>query len=78
MDNQAAIAIIINPDEGSNRTKHIDVQANFSKSDYVENKTVFPIYIETSKMLADTMTKQLTPDKFESFGPSCSDEQTSL
>jgi len=65
MDNQGAIALARNP-QFHNRTKHIDIRRHFVR--HVEaNGGIKLAYIPTDRMIADGLTKPLTPIKFRRF-----------
>ncbi len=61
-DNQSAICIAQNPQYHS-KTKHIDIKYHFIREKIVDN-TIELRYCPTNDMLADTLTKGLTYDKF--------------
>lgn len=65
VDNNGSIDLAHNP-ENHNRTKHIDVRFHYIRQ-LVENNEVELPWIETGKMLADTLTKPLGPAKFIQF-----------
>jgi len=65
VDNRSAIAMGINP-EFHQRTKHIDIQYHYVRQE-IEAKRISTPYIETSRMLADGLTKPLAPPKFAIF-----------
>ena len=60
-DNQAAIKLLKNP-VSSVRSKHIDVIYKFAR-ERVALKDVEFDYISTDKMVADTLTKPVSPTK---------------
>jgi hypothetical protein len=62
-DNQAAIQIMMNRGSLSQRSKATDVRT-LTVRNKVEDLLVVPIYLETSKMLADIGTKALDPKQF--------------
>lgn len=64
-DNTSCIDLAHNP-ENHNRTKHIDVKFHYIRQ-LIENKEIELSWLETSKMVADTMTKPLGPSKFDDF-----------
>jgi hypothetical protein len=63
-DNQAAIQITMNRGSLSKKTKATDIRT-LSIRNKVEDLKIVPIYLETSKMLADIGTKALDPKQFE-------------
>ncbi len=63
-DNQAAIQITMNRGSLSKKTKATDIRT-LSIRNKVEDLKVVPIYLETSKMLADIGTKALDPKQFQ-------------
>ena len=62
-DNQAAIQIMMNRGSLSQRSKATDVRT-LTVRNKVEDLLVVPIYLETTKMLADIGTKALDPKQF--------------
>jgi hypothetical protein len=62
-DNQAAIQIMMNRGSLSQRTKATDIRT-LTVRNKVEDLMVVPIYLETTKMLADLGTKALDPKQF--------------
>jgi hypothetical protein len=62
-DNQAAIQIMMNRGSLSQRSKATDIRT-LTVRNKVEDLLVVPIYLETSKMLADIGTKALDPKQF--------------
>jgi hypothetical protein len=62
-DNQAAIQIMMNRGSLSQRTKATDIRT-LTVRNKVEDLLVVPIYLETTKMLADLGTKALDPKQF--------------
>ncbi len=62
-DNQAAIQITMNRGSLSKKTKATDVRT-LTIRNKVEDLKVVPIYLETSKMLADIGTKALDAKQF--------------
>jgi hypothetical protein len=65
VDNQAAIALAKNPMH-QQRTKHIDVKFHWTR-EIIEAGKVTISYIQTSKMLADGLTKSLAKPKHQEF-----------
>lgn len=61
-DNQGALALPKNP-LYQTRSKHFDVIYHWIR-EKVNDSTVIPVYIETSKMLADFLTKAVHAPKF--------------
>jgi hypothetical protein len=55
MDNQAAIASILN-EPSSSKTKHVDIKHKFIK-DLYRHKLILPRYVTTTEMKADILTK---------------------
>jgi hypothetical protein len=55
MDNQAAIASIMN-EASSSKTKHVDIKHKFIK-DLYQHKLIMPSYVSTIDMKADILTK---------------------
>jgi len=64
-DNTSCIDLAHNP-ENHNRTKHIDVKFHYIRQ-LIENKEIEISWLETGKMVADTLTKPLGPSKFDEF-----------
>lgn len=64
MDNQSAIRLVKNP-EFHKRTKHIEVRYHFIREKYEDGIDLR--YVETSKQLADIMTKPLPKIKHQYF-----------
>ena len=64
-DNQGAIALAKNPVDHK-RTRHINVSYHFVR-ELITNGTLTLTYIPTSEMVADGLTKALTPAKFADF-----------
>ena len=62
-DNQAAIQIAMNRGSLSKKTRATEIRV-FSIRNKIENMKVVPIYLETTKMLADLGTKALDPKQF--------------
>ena len=62
-DNQSSIKLVKNP-EFHARTKHIDVQYHYIR-EALEDGLITLVYIPTTEMLADCLTKPLTREKFE-------------
>lgn len=62
-DNQGAIALAKNP-IFHQRTKHIDIKYHFVR-EQVESKEFELVYVPTTMMQADFMTKNLPRPKFE-------------
>ena len=65
VDNLGSIDLAHNP-ENHNRTKHIDVRYHYIRQ-LVENREIELRWIETGRMLADTLTKPLGSVKFSEF-----------
>jgi transposase InsO family protein len=63
MDNQGSMHILMHP-SSSVRSKHIDVQYHFAREKVCSGE-VKPVYVSTSEMVADCLTKALAPAKFE-------------
>lgn len=63
IDNQSAIKLIVN-NQVHTKIKHIDVKYMFVR-EAIENKEVRVSYIETSKQVADILTKPLGTRQFE-------------
>ena len=57
MDNQSAVTVSKNPEHHS-RMRHLDLKY-FKLREDVESKLVSPVYVPTTEMLADIMTKAL-------------------
>ena len=64
-DNQGAIALAKNP-VNHRRTRHINVSYHFAR-ELIANGTLKYNYIPTKEMVADGLTKPLTPGKFAEF-----------
>ena len=64
-DNQGAIALASNP-EFHRRTKHIDVRYHWIR-EAVEQRQIEVVYVPTSEMAADGLTKPLPLQGFEGF-----------
>ena len=64
-DNQGAIALAKNPVDHK-RTRHINVSYHFVK-ELISNRTLTLTYLSTNAMVADGLTKALTPHKFTDF-----------
>ena len=64
-DNQGAQALAKNP-EYHTRTKHIDVRWHFIREKVQEGRVKL-VYVSTSQMLADSMTKAIKGDAFVQF-----------
>ena len=62
-DNQSAIRIAMNRGSLAKKTRATEIRV-FSIRNKVEDMKVVPIYLETSKMLADIGTKALDPKVF--------------
>jgi hypothetical protein len=62
MDNQAAIASIMN-EASSSKTKHVDIKHKFIK-DLYRHKLVLPSYVTTINMKADILTKIMPGPNF--------------
>ena len=65
-DNQSAIRIAMNRGSLAKKTRATEIRV-FSIRNKVEDMKVVPIYIETSKMIADIGTKALDPKLFCAF-----------
>ena len=63
-DNQAAIQIANNRGALAKKTRAMEMKT-LSVRNKVEDMKVVPVYVETSKMLADIGTKALDPARFE-------------
>lgn len=61
-DNQSSLKIIEKKDISNKRTKHIDVRYHFIK-DLVQRGFMIVKYLCTEKMIADVLTKCLSPNK---------------
>jgi len=55
-DNQGCIAIATNKRGMSSRTKHVETRY-FAIRQHIDNNSIKVVYIETSQMLADILTK---------------------
>ena len=64
-DNTGAIALAQNPTQ-SIRSRHIDFQYHYTR-EKVADSTIALEYIPTDEMIADGMTKALSPPKFARF-----------
>lgn len=64
-DNESSISLARNPVQHA-RTKHIDIQYHFTR-EKIESKDIRLEYLPTDRMLADIMTKPLSPVKFKGF-----------
>lgn len=64
-DNQGALGLAKN-DVISERTKHIDVKFHFIK-EHIKNGNIKNVYIPTTEMVADIMTKALEVKKHRTF-----------
>ena len=64
-DNKFSIALAQNP-EFHQRTKHIDIQHHFIR-DEITTKCIELTFIKTSDIVADALTKPLSPIKFNQF-----------
>ena len=62
MDNQAAIACIMN-EASSAKTKHVDIKQKFIK-DLYQHKLIMPTYVTTLEMKADILTKIMPGSTF--------------
>ena len=62
MDNQAAIASIMN-EASSSKTKHVDIKHKFIK-DLYQYKFIKPSYVTTTDMKADILTKIMPGSTF--------------
>ena len=65
VDNQSSINLAKNP-EYYGRSKHINIQHHFIQ-ETIEEKKIKLEYCETSKMIADIMTKSLIKEKHKRF-----------
>ena len=65
-DNQAAIQIANNRGSLAKKTRAMDMRT-LTVRNKVEDQKVVPVYIETSRMLADIGTKALEPSRFETL-----------
>lgn len=64
-DSQSAIAIAKNPEHHA-RIKHVDIQYHFVREASLNSLVVLK-YIDTTKQLADGLTKVIPPGKFAEF-----------
>jgi hypothetical protein len=62
-DNQSAIKIAMNRGSLAKKTRAMEIRV-FSIRNKIEDMKVVPIYLETTKMLADLGTKALDPKQF--------------
>ena len=62
-DNQGAIKLSRNP-QHHNRSKHIDIKYHFVRDSY-QKGLIELVYIPTSEMVADILTKALPREKHE-------------
>ena len=62
MDNQAAI-YQVQSEESSYKTKHVDIKHKFVKDAYKKG-TILPVYVTTTEMKADILTKALATPIF--------------
>jgi len=62
-DNQSAIRIAMNRGSLAKKTRATEIRV-FSIRNKIEDMKVVPIYLETSKMIADLGTKALDPKLF--------------
>lgn len=62
-DNKSAICLATN-NMYSKRSKHIDIKFHFIR-EKVANKSIKLNYVPTNSMVADVLTKSVTPDKFK-------------
>ena len=65
-DNQPAIALAKNPSTNSSRSKHIDVIYHKVR-ELIEDKEIRVEYLNTKKMIADLLTKPLTPTQIKTL-----------
>jgi hypothetical protein len=65
-DNQAAIQIANNRGSLAKKTRAMDMRT-LTVRNKVEDQKVVPVYMETSRMLADIGTKALEPSRFETL-----------
>jgi len=63
VDNQGAINLALNG-AYQPRTKHIDVRHHFLREKISVDQLIKPIYVPTTDMIADSLTKSLCPMKF--------------
>jgi hypothetical protein len=61
-DNQAVIKTLEN-EVYNDRNKHFSIRTHFLRDEY-NNKSIKPVYIDTTKQLADTLTKALGDELF--------------
>jgi len=67
-DNQAAIAIVNGGHSSRSRTKHYDVKVRYLQEVFEGDDSLFQlIYCPTDRMLADFLTKSLTPIVFKTL-----------
>jgi len=64
-DNQGAIALAQNPVHHQ-RSKHIDIKYHFIRSECSRGK-VNVVYLPSSDMVADILTKSVSKDKLRQF-----------
>lgn len=64
-DNKGAIHVALNSNYSS-RTKHVDIKAKFIRQK-IDDEEVHLEYLSTSEMIADVLTKAVTPPKLKYF-----------
>ncbi len=65
-DNQSCIHLIKNPQQGHQRTKHIQVKYHYVR-ELVRARIIEIDYKKTHEQVADILTKGLAKTKFEGF-----------
>ena len=63
IDNTGTIFLIENPGSGFKRSKHLDIQYNYTK-EQLKAGTISVEFVSSDQNLADILTKALTPCKF--------------